>query len=135
MEFANMKPGVSKTQGNIGAARAVYEFTKMGYTVLVPLSDSDKYDIVVDNGMDLLKVQVKTSQYKSTSGGYSVNLKTSGGNTKSNTIIKRKEGDYDLLFVLTELGDCWIIPETALDGAGNSIVVGAKKYNEYKLDA
>ena len=134
MEFVNMKPGVSKTQGNIGAARAVYEFTKMGYTVLVPLSDSDKYDIVVDNGSSLMKVQVKTSQCKSSSGGYTINLKTSGGNTKLNTIVKRKEGDYDLLFALTELGDCWIIPEIALNGAGNCIIVGAKKYNEYKLD-
>lgn len=135
MEFSNMKPGVSKTQGNIGAARAVYEFTKKGYTVLVPLSDSDKYDIVVDDGDRLLKVQVKTTQCKSPSGGYAVNLKTSGGNTKTNTITKRKEGDYDLLFVLSELGECWIIPEKSLSGASNSIVVGATKYSEYKLDA
>ena len=133
MEFANINTSVAKMQGNVGVARAVYEYTKRGYTVLAPLSDSDKYDLVVDDGSSLLKVQVKTSRCVARSGGYSVNLKTSGGNTKVNTIKRRGLNDYDLLFVLTENGKCWNIPVLALGDAGSSIVVGASKYIEYEI--
>lgn len=133
MEFANVNTVVSKAQGNVGVARAVYEYTKKGYTVLAPLSDSDKYDLVVDDGSSLLKVQVKTSRCIAQSGGYSVNLKTSGGNTKINTIRRRSPTDYDLLFVLTENGKCWNIPALALGDAGSSIVVGASKYAEFEI--
>ena len=133
MEFASVTTSISKLQGNVGVARAIYEYTKMGYTVLMPLSDSDKYDMVIDNGNQLLKVQVKTSRCQSPSGGYSINLKTSGGNTKTNTIRKRDSNDYDLLFTLVEDGRCWNIPTKDLGDAGSSIVVGASKYNEFQI--
>jgi len=134
MEFANVKTNISKLQGNVGVARAVYEYTKMGYTVLMPLSDSDKYDMIVDSGEQLLKVQVKTSRCKSPSGGYTINLKTSGGNTKTNTIRNRNPNDYDLLFALVEDGRCWNIPSVQLGNAGSSIVVGVSKYIEFQVN-
>lgn len=133
MEFVNVDVSVSKQQGDVGVARAVYEFTKKGYTVLAPLSDSDKYDLVVDDGKNLLRVQVKTSRCKSKSGGYAINLKTSGGNTKINTVRKRLAGDYDLLFALVETGDCWCIPVSELGSACSTVIVGAKKYGEFKI--
>jgi hypothetical protein len=64
MEFNNIDKEISKNQGNIGVSRAIYEYTRMGYTVLLPFSDSDKYDLVIDNKIELLKVQVKTSRCK-----------------------------------------------------------------------
>lgn len=140
--FEKVNTVVSKKQGNLGVARAIYEYTKIGYTVLAPLSDSDKYDLVVDTGNKLLKVQCKTSisrtvyssngiKYPSETA-FNVNLTTSGGNTTSNTRRVRQIGDYDLLFVLTEDGRCWSIPESAIDGVA-SIVVGGKKYNEFAI--
>ena len=133
MEFSNVNTEVAKLQGNIGVARAIYEYTKKGFVVLTPLSDSSKYDLVVDMNGTLLKVQVKTSRMTSKSGGYVINLKTSGGNTSHNTIRKREDSDYDLLFVLTETGKCWSIPSNELGEARNSIVVGSKKYNEFLI--
>jgi hypothetical protein len=133
MEFSNVNTEVAKLQGNIGVARAIYEYTKKGFVVLTPLSDSSKYDLVVDMNGTLLKVQVKTSRMTSKSGGYVINLKTSGGNTSHNTIRKREDSDYDLLFVLTETGKCWSIPSKELGEARNSIVVGSKKYNEFLI--
>lgn len=43
MEFDRIDVTVPKKQGNVGVARAVYEYTKRGFTVLMPTSDSDKY--------------------------------------------------------------------------------------------
>lgn len=140
--FENVDTTISKQQGNLGVARAVYEYTKMGYTVLAPLSDSDKYDLVVDTGTVLLKVQVKTSRCPAKSGqynktGWTVNLATKGGNTSKNTVRRRQDGDYDLLFILTADDCCWSIPVGALGDTRTSINVGAlgygAKYNEYKI--
>jgi hypothetical protein len=141
MEFDNVNVEVRKEQGNIGVARAIYEYMKRGYTVLAPISDSDKYDLVVDDGVRLLKVQVKTTRckIKDYSGrkvervGYQVNLSTKGGNTKVNTIRFRQVNDYDVLFVLTELGECWSIPTEALGTAKNQINVGTSKFEKFKL--
>ena len=123
-------------------ARAIYEYTKMGYVVLVPLSDSEKYDLVIDDGSNLLKVQVKTSRCKTKQGtynrtGWQVNLSTKGGNTTKNTIRCRQQLDYDILFVLVDVGDCWSIPIEALGEAKHSINLGATgpraKYTEYQI--
>lgn len=141
--FENVDLSVSKKQGNLGVARAIYEYARLGYTVLVPLSDSDKYDIVIDTGTQLQRVQCKTSTYRTvyrsrgvkyvSESSFDVNLTTSGGNTTQNTRRVRQNGDYDLLFVLTQDGRCWSIPENAIEGV-TSIVVGGKKYNEFAIN-
>jgi hypothetical protein len=133
MVFENVDTNVPKKQGNVGVARAVYEYTRLGYTVLAPLSDSDKYDLVIDDGQSLKRVQVKTSRNCVGGGGYEVYLATSGGNMKEHKRTGREVGDYDVLFVLTETGECWNVPADALGNAKNSIVVGRTKYNEYKI--
>lgn len=132
--FDNIDLNVRKKQGNVGVARAVYEYTRMGYTVLVPLSDSDKYDLVIDSSRGLSRVQVKTSRGKHGLSGYSVQLSTSGGSRKINTIRKRQDGDYDILFVLLETGDCYSIPSQDIAGR-HRIVVGSSmcKYKAFKL--
>lgn len=137
----------STKQGDIGEARAIYEYTKLGYVVSRTIFDSATYDLIIDDGNTLQRVQVKTTKCKvksygkyaknSTRTGYQVQLTTSGGNRQVNIRRGRSEEDYDLLFVLTEEGRCWSIPTTALDGAKNGINVGATghgaKYVEYEL--
>lgn len=134
-------------QGDIGEARAIYEYTKLGYVVSRTLFDSAKYDLIIDDGHEMLRVQVKTTKCKSKSygkyaknsirTGYQVMLATSGGNRQVNIRRGRCDEDYDLLFVLTEEGRCWSIPVSALDGAKNGINVGASgngaKYSEYEI--
>lgn len=63
-------------QGNVGLAY----YSKLGYTISIPLTDSQDYDIIVDTGNTLLKVQVKTTTCRRDSGNYQLNLKVSGGN-------------------------------------------------------
>lgn len=139
--FDHVDITVGKKQGNVGVARAVYEYTRLGYVVLAPvLSDSDKYDLVIADDKSLKKVQVKTSRlkmkdYSGRNGkrtGYQVHLVTSGGNTKTNTIRKRKDADYDLLFVLVEDGRCWSIPTSELT-ATTQVCVGTAKYKDFEI--
>ena len=53
-----------KQQGNIGMAYAIAYYTKLGYVVSIPLTDSQDYDLIIDTGIKLLKVQVKTTDFK-----------------------------------------------------------------------
>lgn len=131
--FGSIDTTIPKRQGNLGVARAIYEYARLGYTVLAPLSDSDKYDLVVDDGEFLKRVQVKTTTSPSCSGGWNVGIKTTGGNRKINTIKYRQKGDYDLLFILAASGDCWSIPEEALGEIASALIVGGTKYQEYKI--
>ena len=46
--------------GDIGEAKAIFEFIRYGIPVLLPMSDNLPYDLVVDCLGKFLKVQVKT---------------------------------------------------------------------------
>lgn len=118
-------------QGDIGEARAIYEYTKLGFGVCRTLFDSMKYDLVVDIDGVLHKVQVKTTRCKSRHGNYTANLKVCGGNSSGNKITNRVDSDYDILFVLAEDGSCWSIPVSEFD-AKTAINLG-EKYKKFKL--
>lgn len=48
----------------MGLGAAIAYFTKNEQTISIPLTDSQKYDLVVDFGDNLRKVQVKTSTFQ-----------------------------------------------------------------------
>jgi hypothetical protein len=121
-----------KQQGNIGEARAIYEFAKRNWLVSKPVFESPKYDLVVEVDGVLKKVQVKTSKSRTQSGNYEVQLRTCGGNQSFHTAKKRTVGDYDYLFVMCENGDAYLIPESDMGGAGASLTMG-KKFEQHKL--
>lgn len=127
--FTNCKN--TKAQGNIGMALAIAYYVKEGYTVSIPMNDSQDYDLVVDIEGFLHKVQVKTTKYKSDYGIYCVSLKNTGGS--SGTINSRVcDSDIDLLFVVTESGDQYNIPFLDIQDNRSSINLG-DKFLKYKV--
>lgn len=123
----------STKQGDIGEARAIYEYTRLGYTVSKPLADSAKYDLIIGKGNQLYRVQVKTTRHKNNNGSYIANLRTFGGNRSGTEIKHRENGDWDLLFILTEKNRVWSIPEFSLGTVKNSVAVGGVKYSEFEI--
>lgn len=117
-------------QGNIGEACAIYKLTLKGYDVSRTIFDSSKYDLIIDDGLKLHKVQVKTTQYKNKRGRFEISLTTKGGNTRTNTIRLRRSTDYDYLFVLSADGVSWLIPAELI---GTSGVVLGSKWDNYKI--
>ena len=122
----------STDQGDVGEARAIYEFVKLGYVVSKPINDKAKYDLIVDDGNALKKVQVKTSRHQTSESRYAVNITTVYSNKNNTNIRKRENSDYDILFILTEDGNAWIIPTSDIT-ARSEITVGTGKYNKYKI--
>lgn len=119
-------------QGTVGLGAAIQLYTKQLRVVSLPLNDSQDYDLVVedDNGT-LLKVQVKTTAYKKNkSEFYSVELKSSGGN--SGRILKTfDENASDILFILTSNGDMYEIPRKEVIAKSNMVL--NKKLDKYKI--
>lgn len=89
-------------QGNIGLVRAIDYFVTNGYSISVPLNDTQPYDLIVDMDNKLYRVSVKTTRYKNTSGNYVVHLKNSGGSSGKSIIRNFDNSTCDILFVLCE---------------------------------
>ena len=118
----------TKKQGDIGLGYAIAYFAGAGYTVSIPLTDSQDYDLVVDNGT-LQRVQVKTTKHKSVYGIYTVSLTIKGGNQTFSTIKKFDPTKVDLIFILCDNEDKYLIPSNIII---TSINLG-KKYQKYKI--
>lgn len=122
----------SNQQGALGEARAILEYSEMGYVVLQPIF-STKYDLVIEKDGRFQRVQVKTSatSCRFKGGRYEVVVDTRVG--ARGVYRHRKDEDYDLLFVLVADGRVWSIPTSALE-AKTKITIGNTKYNEYILN-
>ena len=50
---------VTQRKGDLATAQAIVTFTRRGYDVSIPLTESAAYDLVVDDGEGLHRVQCK----------------------------------------------------------------------------
>ena len=103
-----MQFSTNKERGNAGLSCAIAYFGMNGYTVSIPLNDTQDYDLVVDKDGVLQRVQVKsTSVFRN--GAYHVSLRSCGGTkgTPYKTVI---HSEADLLFVLCEDRSMFLIP-------------------------
>lgn len=120
----------SKKQGDAGLGSAIAHFTLQGLMVALPLTDSQEYDLVIEENSILKKVQVKTSDYKNKYGIYVVDLTTKGGNKSGQTVKKFDKSKVDYLFILTEEGR-YLIPSVEVTSKTNLNL--GKKYQLYLI--
>lgn len=120
-----------RKQGEIGLGAAIAWFLAEGYGVAIPLCDNQPWDLVVDSKADgLQKVQVKTTTQRGPYGNFVVKLLTTGGNQSFHTTKYWDPDASDLLFVLTDDGDIYVMPSARIT-ARNSINLG-EKYEQYR---
>ena len=121
----------NKQKGNAGLAAAIGYYGLLGYTISIPLNDTQDYDLIVDNGKRLLKVQVKATGQRSECG-YSIVTLCSTGGTKGTVYKTIIETDIDILFVFTELQEMYEIPFEDIS-ATKSINLGPER-QKYRVD-
>lgn len=103
-------------QGNVGLGRAIAYYTSVGFPIMIPLNDTQKYDLVVDIDGKLSKVSIKTTRSKTKNKKYySVVLKNSGGSSGKSVIRKFDNTSCDILFVLTKDGTMYEIPANKIE--------------------
>lgn len=116
----------------MGLGAAIAYFTSIGAPILIPLNDTQKYDLVVELNGVLKKVQVKTTCQTAKSGNFVVGLKNSGGSSGVSKVRNFDPTDSDLLFVLTALGDLLVIPTNEIDSV-SSFTLTDDRVAKYKV--
>ncbi|MEK9171970.1 MAG: group I intron-associated PD-(D/E)XK endonuclease [Patescibacteria group bacterium] len=84
----------TQRKGDTAVAQAIATFTKIGYDVSLPITESASYDLIVDDSGILRKVQVRYS------GDGEVDLRRIHSNSNGYVIKKTGDGAYDWLYVL-----------------------------------
>lgn len=108
----------TQRKGDIAVSRAIARFTTMGYGVALPLTESAPYDVIVDTGKELRRVQVRYCSVRE------VALRRIHSNSKGYVVKKTKAGTYDWLYIFKNTGEEYLIKECLADR--NSIVPNAK---------
>lgn len=121
----------NKEQGNVGEAKAIFDLIVMGYHVSKPLFDNQNYDLICEKNNNVYKVQVKTTKQKSRYNIPVVNLRVLGGNQSSHTVKKYNDDDFDLLYVLTDDNDSYLIPFNEI--CSKTTLNLGKNYSKYKI--
>jgi hypothetical protein len=121
----------SKRKGSIAVGEAISHFIRDGLTVLLPAVDCDKYDIAIDEGKSIKKIQCKYSNDQEPSGGYIVDLRTFGGYREKTYFTKYLKDDFDYLFVYCNNKEMYLIPSDKIIGK-SQIIVGKKSWKEFK---
>lgn len=70
MEETTLVLDTKRNIGNAGLSMAIAYFDANGYTVSVPLNDTQNYDLVVDMNGVLKKIQVKSTNNKEAKNSY-----------------------------------------------------------------
>lgn len=96
---------LTQRKGDTAVAQAIATFTRMGFDVLIPLTESAAYDLVVDADGVLYRVQVRYA------GKGCVDLRRVHSNSKGYVVKKTKEKVYDWLFVLTAEDKKYLVKE------------------------
>ena len=95
----------TQRKGDIATARAVATFTELGFDVALPLTESAAYDLVVDDGDRLWRVQCKFT------GGTQVDLRRIHSNSNGYVVKRTQAGAYDWLYVFRSDGTEYLMKE------------------------
>lgn len=126
-----MKFETNKEKGNASLGIAIAYYASNGYTVSIPLNDTQDYDLIVDKDNLIKRVQVKSSGCKTKYGNYQVALKSCGG-TKGKTYKTVIETNVDELFIVTEELGMYIIPKDELENKSTLNI--CSKYEKYRVN-
>lgn len=109
-----MKFDTNRERGNAGLAMAIAYYAANGFMVSIPLNDTQDYDLIVDDGTDMFRVQAKFSSVRVPSGKYQFALRSIGGQSGEvyKTVVHTKA---DILFATTADGEMFQIPVGYLD--------------------
>lgn len=108
----------TQRKGDIAVSQAIARFTKMGYDVALPLTESASYDLIVDIGKILKRVQVRYSSAKE------VALRRVHSNSKGYVVKKTKVNAYDWLYIFKNTGEEYLIKKCLSNR--NSITPGSR---------
>lgn len=125
-----MKFDNNKEKGNSGLGMAIAYFSTRGYTVSIPLNDTQDYDLVIEKDGFLKTVQVKATGCKTKNNIYQIALKSCGG-TKGKEYKTIINTNIDFIFILNADLEMYLIPKK--DITNKSTINLGKKTEKYRV--
>ncbi len=119
----------NKEKGRAGLASAIGYFGTHGYTVSIPLNDTQDYDILVDKDNVISRISIKATSQRSPYGITICDLRNTGG-TKGKVYGLEKNKKIDYIFVVNEKQEMWLLPISVINN--RSVTLGTK-YEKYKM--
>lgn len=105
----------NKQKGNAGLSLGIAYFGTQGYTVSIPLNDTQQYDFLIEKDGKISTVQCKFTSSKA----QEINLRSTGG-TNGSVYDNVKNHPLDFLFCANQEGKMWLIPMEDLNKASNT---------------
>lgn len=81
--------------------KSILFFTEKGYMVSIPYGNVGRYDLLVDTGKKILKIQCKTS-HKNENGSYTVNTANTAMKSKGNVTKHYTKEQIDFIMTFIE---------------------------------
>lgn len=115
---------MSKNQGDIGELAFTLKAKNLGFNVAKPYSAITPYDLILDNGVELLKIQVKTTTSKTKHNGYKV---ATGRGRHSKEAYSITDVDYFALYIIG-LDIFYIVPAHQITTTTLNLYPGNKSH-------
>lgn len=93
----------TQRKGDIAVSQAIASFTKKGWDVALPFTESAAYDLIVDIESELKRVQVRYVT------GNCVDLRRIHSNSTGYVVKKSKPNAYDWLYILRADGKEYLV--------------------------
>ena len=94
-------------KGKITEIEVLSYITKLGYSVSIPFGDKDRYDQIWDIKGKLLKIQIKTSHWKSEKNHNAFTFKCKTSSNGKDYVYTKEDIDY---FATMWDNQCYLIP-------------------------
>ena len=107
----------TQRKGDIASARALASFTELGLDVAVPFTESAAYDLVVDDGEELHRVQCKYTSAET------VDLRNIHSNSRGYVVKYPRANAYDWLYVLHADGREFLLRQCLAGRRGINLVM------------
>ena len=101
MIFIN-KLNIMKTQGDNAELKFMLSSHELGHIISKPFGDNSKYDLIIDNGNDLEKIQIKSTSRKDTSSGMDCYNCLVCSGSKQKQKYNEKDVDFIVIYVIPE---------------------------------
>ena len=101
----------SKQIGNITEVESILAFLKLGFNVLQPYGDCERYDFVVDVDGTFYKIQCKTAS--TDNNGESIRFNCRSSHRVNGKCVNEKYTSKEIdFFCTTWNGKCYLIPQS-----------------------
>lgn len=96
----------NKDKGRAGLSAAIAYFGMNGYTVCIPLNDTQDYDLIIEKDNIFQKVQCKATG----SANGAIDFRLTSGKLDGKTLGNLLDTTIDILFCLNQNGTMFCIP-------------------------